>query len=193
MSNKIRKWAWWALLGVSGVAILPVLSQFFVALAAEFGLYDSPSDKVVKVIDFLSSFLESPVFIGFFGLVIGATFGFWLDKTLRHREVASGARLDLQFYGRKRPPKVVTEENIFRHYILEYQNYNIADHKTIDIGTWIFIVFETPIIPGRIEIGSDDIVLPPHTAEHFSERCAILTFEKFLDPGTLKIKVQAKK
>jgi len=85
-----RKIIRWAITGVVAIAvpgvIYPVVSEFFIELAREWGWYETPSAKVAAMTGWLSVAQQTWVYVGTAALT-GLAAGLWLDSFLRRREV----------------------------------------------------------------------------------------------------------
>ncbi|MEQ8746435.1 hypothetical protein [Pyruvatibacter sp.] len=76
----------WAAAGLLGLMLSPVVSEFFIELARERGVYDNPTETLEGGIAMLSGLVNSQYFISTLALVAGLSVGLWLDHFLRRIE-----------------------------------------------------------------------------------------------------------
>jgi hypothetical protein len=82
----VRRLAFGAATTVLVVAVYPVISEFLVELAREWGWYDRPRQRVAEVSACLVALAASPWFHWIGGGVVGFAAGAWLDVLLRRRQ-----------------------------------------------------------------------------------------------------------
>lgn len=71
-----------------GTAVaVPLVGQFFISLAEEWGLYKQPSARLAVVIAWLADLTSQSWFHWIGGILIGFAAGVWLDALMKRREV----------------------------------------------------------------------------------------------------------
>jgi len=84
--SRFRVWIRWGAAIVGGGVITPVVGEFFIKLAEEYGAYDQPSTKVGAAMGAISAITGRPAFPWIAGILIGFALGIWLDYFLRRSE-----------------------------------------------------------------------------------------------------------
>lgn len=79
----------WAAAVVSTIVLVPVVGEFFVRLAEEFGWYEHPTATVKLLTRALSDVVGHDLFCWIAGGVLGFTGGVWLDAVVRRRQPAT--------------------------------------------------------------------------------------------------------
>jgi hypothetical protein len=108
-----------------------------------------------------------------------------------HGELADAAELRLFIHGDDRTPSRVSESNIWRWYwlktILIAQLPDGSEHRQHVLPT-LYVNFDRPVFTGTLDVESVGFNLPLHEVKEFSNRFAIITFQKDLPAGTLIIR-----
>jgi hypothetical protein len=122
------------------------------------------------------------------GLILLASswaMAWWINNPTRLR---AGAEIRLRSYGDTRMPEKLSDENVWRWFVLRTLQMNISNPKrpkTQEIHCTLYLSFDKPIRAGTLTISSPDAKLPRHEVKEFNNRYAIVTFEGSLPVGTL--------
>jgi len=89
-ARSVRRWAIGATLSLWTVFVAAIAAPFLQEIAKEHGVFDSPTARVVSMIDALSAFIREPVTAwlvgGIIGGVTGFTIGVWIASKLDNTE-----------------------------------------------------------------------------------------------------------
>src|SRR5450759_3656492 len=75
---------WFVLWGV----VAPIVGQFSISVAQEWGWFQNPSGKVAAVLTWLATLTASTWFHWIGGAIVGFAAGVWLDAMLKRRDDA---------------------------------------------------------------------------------------------------------
>jgi hypothetical protein len=131
--------------------------------------------------------------IGLFviGLAVGLIIG---DRRNPRAELVDRAELVLHSYGDDRTPTRVSDNNIWRWYILRVAAVFIEAEtgrtERRSLPTSLYVTFDQPVRVGTLTISADDFKLPLHEVKEFNNRFAIIVFDGELPTGTLRIRVE---
>ena len=65
---------------LSCVCVTALVGQYVIVLGTEYGLFNSPTERVQTVFNVLTTLVHSHAFSGIAGFIIGTTLGLWLDS-----------------------------------------------------------------------------------------------------------------
>jgi hypothetical protein len=90
--HKMRWWATALFVLVFIPTCVALLSEFFIELGKEYGVYDKPSARLAATVTAVSNFVSQPWFLICLGTMAGFVAGVWFDTILRRIEAARNAR-----------------------------------------------------------------------------------------------------
>jgi len=80
--SSVRLWAFRLSSAIVLFVVIPVVAEWFIELAREFGLYEHPSQLVEGARAWLIALISSYEFAIFASFIIGVSIGLWLDRLL---------------------------------------------------------------------------------------------------------------
>jgi hypothetical protein len=89
MANPRRVTRWIAVAAsafVGGAVLYPVVGEFFISLAREYGWYDNPGARLGTAMSAVSVITGHALFAWLGGIIVGFTAGLWADYFFRSRE-----------------------------------------------------------------------------------------------------------
>jgi len=94
--------------------------------------------------------------------------------------LVDGAALRLHIYADDRTPQRLSYSNVWRWYYLKTLlialNRETDQQQQRNVTATLFVIFDTPVKIGTLEISSPDIRLPLHEVKEFNNRYAIIVF-----------------
>jgi hypothetical protein len=149
----MRQYLRWALLAVFTILVLPVIQEFAVNFARDWGLYDNPTESASAAWGYIQVIASIPYFESLLTFVGGLTLGVWIDTILRRRptfkerlatlgersiKLASNIGVTLSNYGEDElPPSIFAE---IRAIYVEYTKVGLPK-----LGTTVKLLGKTKL------------------------------------------------
>jgi len=181
----------WALVIITTIILAPVISQFFIELAEEAGLYDSPSSKVRIAMEWLRGITDNAIFWFVFPLIVGSTIGVWiyyflqqLKITIIYPNIPTSVRL--QFTAGSLQVTQLANENT---------NNTLTVRETFDCGSgvvkmvwYVFMTFNKPTHYGQVIVDAGRATIPEWHVTSHTNYSAVVRFDGDIGNVALTIK-----
>lgn len=100
--------------------------------------------------------------------------------------------LKIQFFDGNQIPKKIDSKNVYQLYVKSNFTYHPLEVEKQYLGMWrvtVFIVFESDMPVGTVDIDCQNCELPPYHIEQQSMRHLLVTFNNVLNKAILTIDI----